>query len=170
MAGFLDSPLISRIRRNHALEHATIHLLSARYPRAVFIGRSDVGGFFLLADLPGESVLQAAHEALTRLRSGDHRLALHPNCGTSLLTASLIAGTAAYLTLTGSSSRGWRHRFDRLPLAVVASLLGLVIAQPLGFFLQRQVTTQGNPQGLEILSARSWSRGATRLHRVRTYG
>jgi len=170
MPGLLDSPLISRIRRNHALEHATIHLLSARHPRAVFVGRSDVGGFFLLADVPGEAVLHAAHEALARLRSGEHRLALHPNCGTNLLTASLLAGTAAYLTLTGSSSRGWRDRFDRLPLAIVASLLGLVVAQPLGIFLQRRVTTQGNPLGLEILSLRSWSRGATRLHRVRTYG
>ena len=170
MPGLLDSPLISRIRRNHALEHATIHLLSARHPRAVFVGRSDVGGFFLLADVPGEAVLHAAHEALARLRAGEHRLALHPNCGTNLLTASLLAGTAAYLTLTGSSSRGWRDRFDRLPLAIVASLLGLVVAQPLGIFLQRRVTTQGNPLGLEILSLRSWSRGATRLHRVRTYG
>jgi hypothetical protein len=170
MPGLLDSPLISRIRRNHALEHATIHLLSARHPRAVFVGRSDVGGFFLLADVPGEAVLHAAHAALARLRSGEHRLALHPNCGTNLLTASLLAGTAAYLTLTGSSSRGWRDRFDRLPLAIVASLLGLVVAQPLGIFLQRRVTTQGNPLGLEILSLRSWSRGATRLHRVRTYG
>ncbi len=170
MPGLLDSPLISRIRRNHALEHATIHLLSARHPRAVFVGRSDIGGFFLLADVPGEAVLQAAHEALARLRSGEHRLALHPNCGTNLLTASLLAGTAAYLTLTGSSPRGWRDRFDRLPLAIVASLLGLVVAQPLGIFLQRRVTTQGNPLGLEILSLRSWSRGVTRLHRVRTYG
>ena len=28
----LDTPVISRIRRNHALEHATINILSQRYP------------------------------------------------------------------------------------------------------------------------------------------
>lgn len=170
MAGLLDSPLISRLRRNHGLEHATIHLLSARFPRAVFLGRSDVGGFYLIANVDGPAVLQAAQEALARLRAGDHRLALHPNCGTNLLTASVLAGTAAYVTLTGTSSRGWRDRFDRLPLAVLASLFGLVLAQPLGALLQQRVTTQGDPRGLEILSVRSWTRGGTRVHRVRTYG
>jgi hypothetical protein len=170
MAGLLGSSLVSRIRRNHALEHATIHLLSARFPKAVFLGRSDVGGFSLLADVTGDAVSMAANEALARLRGGDHRLALHPNCGTNLLTASLLAGTAAYVTLTGASSRGWRDRFDRLPLAILASLLGLIVAQPLGFQLQRRVTTQADPQGLGVHSVHTWTRGPTRLHRVRTYG
>lgn len=170
MPSFLDSPLISRIRRNHALEHATIHVLTSRFPRAVLVGRSDIGGFFLLADVPGEAVSSAAQEALMRLRAGEQRLALHPNCGTNLLTASLLAGSAAYLALTGASSRGWRHRLDRLPLAIFASLLALVLAQPLGFQLQRRITTQGDPQGLGIHSVRTWARSTTRLHRVRTYG
>jgi plasmid stabilization system protein ParE len=170
MPGLLDSPLVSRIRRNHGLEHATIHLLSARFPRSVFVGRSDVGGFYLLADVPAEAVAQAAQQALERLRTGDDRLAIHPNCGTNLLTASLLAGTAAYAALAGASSRGWRERLERLPVAILASLLGLILAQPLGYQLQRRVTTQADPRGLEIHSVHTWSRGVTRLHRVRTFG
>ena len=161
MAGLLGSSLVSRIRRNHALEHATIHLLSARFPKAVFLGRSDVGGFSLLADVTGEAVSMAAHEALARLRGGDHRLALHPNCGTNLLTASLLAGTAAYVTLTGASSRGWRDRFDPLPLAV---------PRPPGSHPRRRAPPKADPQGLGVHSVHTWTRGPTRLHRVRTYG
>ncbi|HET7010241.1 MAG TPA: DUF6391 domain-containing protein [Anaerolineales bacterium] len=166
----LNSTLISRVRRNHGLEHATIHVLTARYPRTMFVGRSDFSGFYLLGDVPGEAVAQAAREALERLRAGERRLAIHPNCGTNLLTASLLAGTAAYMTISGSPFRGWRDRFDRLPMAILATLVGLIVAQPLGMFFQYRLTTEGNPRGLEILSVRSWQSGATRLHRIRTYG
>jgi hypothetical protein len=170
MRALLNSTLISRVRRNHGLEHATIHLLSARYPRTWMVGRSDFSGFFLMGDVPGEAVAQAAQTGLERLRAGERRLAIHPNCGTNLLTAGILAGTAAYLTLTGSSSRDWRDRFDRLPLAILAALIGILVASPLGTLLQVRLTTEANPRGLEILSVHTWSRGSARLHRVRTYG
>jgi hypothetical protein len=158
------------VRRNHGLEHATIHLLGARYPRTVLVGRSDFSGFFLWADLPGEAVAEAAQAALDRLRNGDRRLAIHPNCGTNLLTAGLLAGTGAYLSLTGSSARGGHDRGDRLATAILASLAGLLIAQPVGTLLQARLTTEGDPRGLEIHSVRTWSRGGRRIHRIRTYG
>ena len=43
----LDIPYIRKTRRNHGLEHATIHLLSQRVPGLRIVGRSDSGGFWL---------------------------------------------------------------------------------------------------------------------------
>jgi len=164
----LDRPLLSRLRRNHALEHATIHLLSARQPRTTLVGRSDPRGFYLFGDASGQAVAEAVQEALARLRAGEQRLAIHPNCGTNLLTAGLLGGTAAFAVLAGS--RNSRSRLDRLPMAVVATVLGLLVAQPLGLALQRSVTTEADPKGLEIIEVKTWRRGRTTFHRVITAG
>ncbi|HEY7688370.1 MAG TPA: DUF6391 domain-containing protein, partial [Dongiaceae bacterium] len=114
----LANPTISRIRRNHGLEHATIHMLSAQHPRTTLIGRSDADGFYLYGDVSADDIRLAAEAALARLRAGEHDLALHPNCGTSLLTAGVLAGSASFFSLMGTGRERWRDRFDRLPLAV----------------------------------------------------
>ena len=38
-------------RQHHAIEHATIHMLSARFPRQSFSGFSDPRGFTVYADV-----------------------------------------------------------------------------------------------------------------------
>jgi hypothetical protein len=164
----LNRPILSRLRRNHALEHATIHLLSARYPWGTFIGRSDVQGFFLFGDVPGPAVLEAAQEALRRLRAGEARLSIHPNCGTNLLTSGVLATSAAFAAFAGSSSG--RGRLARLPTAILLTALALLLSQPLGTALQRSVTTQADPLGLRLVEVRTWQRGRTTLHRIRTAG
>lgn len=164
----LRHPILSRIRRNHGLEHATIHILSARHPQRPLMGRSDPGGFFLFGDLPGEAVAKAAAEGLARLRAGEHRLSLHPNCGTNLLTAGVLGAGAALAALAGAPSA--RRRLGRFPAVVMATVLGLVLAQPLGFALQRKITTQADPEGLRIDHVKTWRRGRTTLHRVVTSG
>ena len=167
-ASFLDRPLLSRLRRNHALEHATIHVLSARFPWGTFVGRSDVRGFFLFADVPGAAVTTAVEEALGRLRAGEARLSIHPNCGTNLLTSGVLAASAAFAAFAGSSNG--RSRFSRLPAAIFLTALALLVAQPLGTALQRSVTTQADPKGLRLTEVRTWQHGRTTLHRVSTSG
>jgi len=166
----LDSPLLSRIRRNHALEHATIHVLSSRFPRRPLVGRSDAQGFYLYADVPLESVLLAAQEALARLKAGERQLALHPNCGTSLLTAGALAGTASFFTLLGGQEEGWRDRLGRLPLAVMVTVLALIVAQPLGMTAQRLLTTEADPHSLQVDSIRPVRGMGSGLFRVLTRG
>ena len=68
---WLERGAFSRIRRNHGLEHATIHVLSRMRPRARMAGHSDPGGFWLLGELSSEDVYTAVEEALTRLRAGE---------------------------------------------------------------------------------------------------
>ena len=57
------------VKQNHALEHATIVLLSRKYPDVRFAGISFAAGFFVFGDVPADVVLPTAHEALTLLRT-----------------------------------------------------------------------------------------------------
>jgi hypothetical protein len=165
---FLQYPSISKIRRNHGLEHATIHLLSHKYPDRTFVGRSDVGGFWLYGNVPTDSVVATVDEALSRLRNGEHELAIHPNCGTNYVTAGLLGGTTSYLTLAGSEDESWGSRLERLPLVITLTTIALIVAQPLGRAAQRHITTQGDPQNLRIKHIERVQDGATTLHRVLT--
>ncbi len=163
----LGTPMLSRIRRNHGLEHATIHLLSRQFPRTTLIGRADSAGFYLFGEVPTEAVEAATHEALERMRAGEHHLAIHPNCGTNLLTAGLLGAGASIASLSGS--RNTRDRLERLPLAILATTLALILAQPLGTTVQQHLTTQGDPEQLEIVGVRRRVQGRT-VHRVLTRG
>ena len=55
--------IISRIRRNHGLEHATIHVLSEKHRNFSAQGNSDYGGFNL--NIYGD----IAEEAFGNIRS-----------------------------------------------------------------------------------------------------
>ena len=163
----LDLPILSRIRRNHGLEHATLHVLARRFPRQMMAGYSDPFGFWIIANVPTETLQEAIEEALSRMKNGEHQLALHPNCGTNFITAGLLAGTAGAAAMLGVGRR-WQDKLERLPMAAVLATLALIIAQPLGLLLQANLTTSGHPGSLEVLEISSQHQGRLVLHRVRT--
>ncbi|MBN2044725.1 MAG: hypothetical protein JW757_06885 [Anaerolineales bacterium] len=167
MKPILEYPTISRIRRNHGLEHATIHLLSKAKPGRPLAGHSDAGGFWLLGEVGTQELTETVQQALERMRSGESELAVHPNCGTNFATSGVFAGLAAFLAFAGSGSK-LRDKLERLPLAMVFSTLALILTQPLGFKLQREITTSGEPGNLRILRVtRTFLNGRT-AHRVET--
>lgn len=143
----LELPVVRRTRRNHGLEHATIHILSRRIRKLRMAGRSDSGGFYLLGDAPTEAIEAAAHEALRRMKAGDHDLAIHPNCGTNLVTTASLATGAAMLGLAGANRKA---AWNRAPWIMALIAGSLIIGQPLGMTLQRYFTTDGDPGDLEI--------------------
>lgn len=130
---------ITRIRQNHALEHATIHVLSGRQPELRLAGRADHSGFYLIGTADLDAVADAAQTALQRLQAGEARLALHPNCGTNLVTAAGLAGSAAVLAFVGT--RNTRERLERLPMLISLLAGVLMFAQPLGMSAQKHITT-----------------------------
>ncbi|NMC11893.1 MAG: hypothetical protein GYA34_03320 [Chloroflexi bacterium] len=164
-----EHPLVSRVRRNHGLEHATLHMLAQRFPRTSFAGHSDVGGFWILGDATTEEIQLAVNEALARLQQGERSLAVHHNCGTNLAAASILAGLAGGLAMASAGKR-WRDKLERLPLAISLASFALMAAQPIGMLLQRQVTTSGFPGGLQITGIRATKRGGWRAHRITTRG
>ena len=164
----LNQPRVGRIRRNHALEHATIHVLSGRFPNKSFIGRSDPKGFFLYGDITRDEVRTAVDEALARLRRGDSHLAIHPNCGTNLVTSGLLAGSASFFALIGIGNKNWRQRLERFPMAITFTMIALIIAQPLGKAVQKHITTDGDPGQLEIIEVREMHGIQGTTHRVLT--
>ena len=165
----LSYPLISRVRRNHGLEHATLHILAQKYPGKSMAGHSDFSGFWLLGDLSTEAIESAVAEALRRLQGGEHSLAVHPNCGTNLVTAGSLAGIAGLFGMLGVGSRK-RDKLERLPMVASLATLALIIAQPLGLFFQRHLTTSGKPENLEVLEIIPTQRGRMQAHRVITQG
>jgi hypothetical protein len=167
----LSLPAIRRTRRNHGLEHATITILAERIRPLSMAGRSDSGGFILLGEVNTEHVESAVAEALRRFRRGERGLAVHPNCGTNLVTTSLFASVAAMLGLAGVQRGGLA---GRLPSVMALVALALLISQPLGLALQRHFTTDGDMGDLQVVSIRRSSlhlpfrQSAMTVHRVTT--
>ena len=126
---------IRRTRQHHAIEHATLHVLAARFPQRRMAGYSDPGGFTIFGDLALESVRRGVSDALLQLQSGQAGLAIHPNCGTNLAVTALLATTAA---LIGSGRN--RDPLARFTGALALVMPMLVVAQPLGLRLQRYTT------------------------------
>jgi hypothetical protein len=166
----LKMPVIRQVRRNHALEHATIHVLSSRVRGLRMAGRSDATGFVLVGDVPTESIQRAVDDALSRLRRGERRLAIHPNCGTNLVTTGYLTSLAGLLTTRGASRRD--DMVSRLPLVMTSMLAAILISQPIGTWLQRHVTTDGDPADMTIIDITRhqvpWLGGKMVLHRVNT--
>src|SRR5512144_1708270 len=103
----LDSPILSRIRRNHGLEHATINVLTEIFPYRNLAGYSYPGGFFIVGDVPTEHLREAATEALSRMNNGERQLAIHPNCGTNYAVAGFVSGLLVWFSMLGA--RGARR-------------------------------------------------------------
>jgi len=57
---------------------------------------------------------------------------------------------------------------ERLPLAILSTVLALIVAQPLGAAAQRHLTTSSEIGGLVILEVQRLYRGRTTIHRVLT--
>jgi hypothetical protein len=159
----LNTPLIGQTRRNHALEHATIHLLSERFPGRPMAGHSNPSGFLLIGDLPSEAVREAVTEALARLQNGEHYLAIHEGCGTNYVVTGGLAALFAFVGMSGTRTN--RERLERLPLVMLLSIVAFMIGKPLGPALQKSVTTDADPGELALLDVYPMSKN---VHRVVT--
>jgi len=161
--------LVARIRRNHGLEHATVHILSRQQPRLSVVGRSDWDGFTLYGPLDTTAVNEAAHEALRRLQQGEAGLAVHPRCGTVLATTGLLTGLAAFMALSlDTSGSKARFRWPAVPTAVLAATIAAMFAQPLGLLLQERFTVSGQPGSLQIKTVTARQTGNLTVHRIET--
>lgn len=145
-APLLGSPPVLRLRRNHGLEHGTIHVLNRQ--RYTLSGISSLSGFVLIGDVPTDKVTQAVQEALRRFKRGEARLAIHPNCGTNLVvTATLMASIGAAGFVGATPRQAW----ERFSLVLLLMLVAAMFSLPLGLAVQQHITTTGDMGDLELL-------------------
>ena len=134
------------LRRNHALEHATIVVMMEREPGRKLNGFSTDDGFFVQGVRSMEEVDSAAREALRRLRRGQKRLAIHRNCGTTIVAANLLMAVLFLASLGVGIYMDWP-----LYLMIVGSVIAaLLLRVPLSLLLQRFVTTDADLSNAEV--------------------
>lgn len=166
----LDEGLISRIRRNHALEHATLQIASQKNARLRLAGYSDGGGFWIIGQVDTLLLKEAANEALERLKKGETGLAIHPSCGTNFVFSGLVTGTLAWLGMLFVGHR-FKDKLDRWPVVVSLATVGLIVSQPIGPKIQANITTKADPGDLkifEIIRRENNERNNVPVHRIRT--
>jgi hypothetical protein len=140
---------IQKTRRNHGLEHATINILSERYPGLQLAGYSTPFGFSIVGSVSREALISAIDEAMLRVSAGRRGLVIHERCGTNYVARGVLAGLAAWLTMLGTK-RNARSQLQRLPIVILFSTLALLYSPTLGTWLQRNVTTTSMLSGLEV--------------------
>lgn len=141
------------LRQVHALEHATVWVLSeaksglkkVQVDNELLGGLSTEQGFYLYGEVNISDLRRAVILGLNRLINGEWDLAVHPRCGTNASVAMLLtAGLAVGVNLL-------------LPLRPIEQLIGLglaattaaELAPDLGSIAQRYLTT-AIPFNLEI--------------------
>jgi hypothetical protein len=158
----LEIPIIAAIRQNHALEHATIHILTQRNPYLRLVGRTTPRGFLIYGEVETELVAEAASEALARLQGGEEGLAVHPRCGTNIATAGVLAGLSAFVVTSVRS----KSRLAKLPQILLATTAAMIVAQPLGLVLQEYLTTSPKVEKVQIEKITRQVMGKITIHRV----
>ena len=153
-----------RLRQHHAIEHATVTLLSQRQPGIPIVAHSDLAGFVLYGHTDAATLQATVAEALARLQGGETGLAIHPNCGTNLATAGVLCGAAALLASHDARRSFW---WERLPSAITAALLALFVAAPLGRWLQENVTTSSEVSDRHLAAVERLDSGLATAYRVR---
>ncbi len=156
----LLTDIVRRTRQHHAIEHATIHMLTEHFPRQPFSGISDPLGFTLYGNVTEESVRRAVGDALLRLQAGHSELAIHPNCGTNLATTGLLVTLIALLT-----NRGKRSLFEKFTTTLMLVLPTLILARPLGAYLQ-SYTTLADTSDRWVAEVRPVAIGNVKAYRV----
>lgn len=154
------------VRQVHALEHATVWVLDERQAttsspsdKNSLGGLSTDEGFYLYGQVNTTDLKRAVPTALSRLKTGEWDLAVHPRCGTNLsvgmfLTAGLAIG--AHLLLP-------RSPLEQMLGIGIAAATATQLTPDLGTLAQRYLTTS-IPFNLAItdISATSdlWGRAA----------
>ncbi len=132
---------LNHIRWNHAIEHGTIHVLSRMMPYVSMAGRSNSRGFYIYGNVPTETLRQAVQEAINRIQGGEHQLAIHPNCGTNMISSAVLAAGGTMLATASTKRRGLT---EEIPAGVLGALMGVVLGQVVGLRLQAKLTTSAS--------------------------
>ena len=133
------------VRKNHALEHATINVLEEKYgERPDLSGLAKEEGFIIRGNISPDEIYNAAIEGLTRLKRGEYDLAIHPRCGTSILVGNFIFSLLFLILLFITHTFSIWNVFFALVFSAFAGRF-------VGGWVQRYFTTDPHVEDMEIL-------------------
>lgn len=133
------------IRRNHALEHATINVLEKNAGgKLPLSGLAQKNGFIISGAQDPDLVVEAAREGLSLLKKGECQLAIHQSCGTSIAIANFFAALLFVIFLI-------RTGYFSIFAIAIALLLANLLGPYLGRLSQKYFTTSCDVEGLEIV-------------------
>lgn len=161
-------PFTRRLRRNHALEHATMQVLSGRYPGLRMAGISNPNGFYMVADVPTELMTDATLEAHKRLQNGEADLAVHPNCGTNLAVSGAIASAVAGAVLAATTALEKKTKWYHYLIALGAAVPAFFLSRPVGPVVQKYVTTSSDLGKTKVTGVYSQKVCQGSIHKVDT--
>lgn len=155
--------LFDRFRRNHAIEHAAMHMLARSLRPLRLVARSDWDGYTIYGHIDTETLAQATQEGLRALQAGRAELAVHPRCGTGLAAHLFLAGAAFSLVSTAHKGKAR----GAAPLLAIAMIAGVAaFGQPLSRAAQAHLFTSATLPGAHIVSIDRHTRGGVPVHRV----
>lgn len=134
------------VRQVHALEHATVWVLSespARFglpasaQEGTLGGMSTEKGFYVYGEVETTALQQAVPIALRRIVSGEWNLAVHPRCGTNLAVGMLMTAGLAL----GAQFLLPKDPIGQLIGIGIAASTATQLAPEVGQVAQRYVTT-----------------------------
>ncbi len=133
------------IRKNHAIEHATINVLEQSAGQRLNIsGLSSEDGFYIAGIQSPEMVEEAAIQGLNLLKQGHCQLAIHRRCGTDVAIANFISALVFLILLFTTGM------FSILNI-IIALLLSNLISPYLGEYVQKYFTTSCDVRSMEIV-------------------
>jgi len=154
---------VGRLRKNHAIEHATLHLLDRGSSRPRLAARSDWQGISFYGQVDAPTLERAIRAAISALSHGEARLAVHPRCG----SIPSVAGLLSLLALLGvHPASGDGHRLGSWASTALAVSSAVLLARPLGEALQARVLTDPQPAGARLEVLRVGQLGPLAIHRA----
>ena len=133
------------IRRNHAIEHATINVLeqSAGYQLNIS-GLSQENGFYIAGIQNPEIVDGASIRGWNLLKQGNCQFAIHRRCGTDIAIANFVTALIFLILLFSTKTVSILN-------IVIALLISNFISPYLGEYVQKYFTTSCDVKNTEIV-------------------
>lgn len=156
--------ILDQIRKNHGLEHATVAILLAQnHEIRAIAGNAMHDGFFIFADLDTVALRSASEEALWRMQNGESHLAVSPFCGTNIVVGAGLTSIAAILSIKAA-----RNLPRSIPRVLSNSMLALLLAKPLGNWVQAKYSTSSKVEKMQIGEIRQYKIGNFVVHKITT--
>jgi len=158
------SKITLNVRKNHAIEHATVSVLLAEgKKKSAVLGFAIPTGFIISSKSNKNEILSAARSGLKLIQSGDEEVSISQFCGTNIVVAAFISGVSTLLIsrILGKKSKNILNMANGF-------ILSSLFSKPIGRLVQKYVTTNSNVKNIKISKGRSIKLGSFYIHYVST--